>query len=383
MIQGLTEAQSEASTRLLEAVQDVAPLLRASSSQSEDAGTLAPEAVSALREAGLFRMRLMRELGGLEVSINTQIDVLAELASIDTAAAWCTMVANNGVASIGAYMPDSTVDIVFADGVPICAGVAAPAGRAEPADGGYRISGTWKFASGIRHAEWVFLSTLVEGDPSRPLMAAVRTSNCDIHDSWHVLGLKGTGSCDFSLVDVFVPAELTNATAQRVQLRGTRLYARTGVILAVYEHLAIAVGLAKRALRELSITLAERTAPGATRDRETVCAELSRLTIQVDAVIESAHSYYEAIERNATAELDPIMGAKGRALASWATEIADQCAQVAFKRAGGRALYCPNPFEQMKRDIAAAQAHVLVNDSSFAVHGTALIEAATLEGTRR
>jgi indole-3-acetate monooxygenase len=364
---------------LLSSVAAIRPALIEAASRSEAAGTLDGQAVAALRSAELWNMRLMRELGGLEVSINTQIAVLTALAEIDAASAWCTMVANNAVGTIGAYMGDTAVTEVFKDGIPACAAVAAPEGRAISAPGGYRVTGTWRFASGIRHTDWIVASTLVDGDPARPILMVLRTAQVTIHDTWHVIGLRGTGSCDFSVEDHFVPEHLTVPAVKRLQLRGSRLYARSGIILAVYEHHAFALGLGRRALRELTVALVAGKGSRLAADREVVQSEVARLAIQLDAVESEARSYYASIEAVAdlpTLEVDPMTGTKGRALAAWATEVAAECITAGFQRMGGLALYTPNPFEQLKRDIAAAQAHVLVNDAAFAAYGAAIFEEA-------
>ena len=103
---------------LLSSVAEVADLLTAEASDSDAGGRLSARSVEALRSRGLWRLRLCRELGGLELPITSQIRVLAALAAEDTASAWCSMVANSSVAVLGATMPDAAIRRVFADGVP-------------------------------------------------------------------------------------------------------------------------------------------------------------------------------------------------------------------------------------------------------------------------
>ena len=147
---------------LLDGVNRIAETLRASGPKSEELGTLAPEAVKALREAGMFRLKLCAEMGGAEADPVTEMLVLEGLAYNDFTSGWCTMVGATGIASLGAFLPQAGLDRVFANGhVPTASISFFPAGRAVRESGGYRVSGRWRFNSGIRHAEWVLGGTVV------------------------------------------------------------------------------------------------------------------------------------------------------------------------------------------------------------------------------
>jgi alkylation response protein AidB-like acyl-CoA dehydrogenase len=94
-----------------------------------------------------------------------------------------------------------------------------PSGQAVPVEGGYQVSGRWAFASGIRHAQWVSATTRVVGDgAAAPTLRRVvmPVAEVHIHDNWQVMGLQGTGSCDFSVTDLFVP-ERFSWDAQRAR----------------------------------------------------------------------------------------------------------------------------------------------------------------------
>ena len=147
---------------LLDAVGSIAPTLTASGPKSEELGTLAPEAVSALRDAGMFRLKLPQEVGGAEADPLTEMLVLEELAYHDLTSGWCTMVGATAIASLGIFLPKSSLGRVFKDGqIPTAAISFFPAGQAVRENGGYRVSGRWRFNSGIHHAEWVVGGTVV------------------------------------------------------------------------------------------------------------------------------------------------------------------------------------------------------------------------------
>ena len=247
---------------VLAGIASIAETLRAGAAASEAEGRLVDASVAALRAQGLWRLRLCRELGGLELPIVSQIRALAAIAAEDASSAWCTMVANNAVAVLGATMPAAAVERVFADGVPACSIVPGPGGVATPVEGGYVVSGRWRLASAIHSARWVHATALIERDPSRVLPMAIPAGDVTLVDSWNVVGLSGTGSNDFTLDQYFLPGELAGREDRPYgQIRGTRRYDLNDFEqVESYEHLAFAIGMGRRALRELRLVLA--TPPG-------------------------------------------------------------------------------------------------------------------------
>src|SRR5262245_24353554 len=119
------------------------------------------------------------------------------------------MIGATSIAWPAVYLAEAAVEQIYGSGrLPTAASSVMPAGPAVPVEGGYRLSGQWFFASGIRHAEWVVAGALVasaEETPPRRIMAVIPASAVQIHDNWQVAGLKGTGSCAFSVAGLFVP----------------------------------------------------------------------------------------------------------------------------------------------------------------------------------
>ena len=136
--------------------------------------------------------------------------------------------------------------------LPRIAGVAMSAGSARTVRGGFQVTGQWAFASGCRHAEWLLGGAVIaRTDPPRIQMMLFPVEDVTLLDTWHVGGLKGTGSGDFSVNDVFVPEELSYALLDWVQQRGGPLYLLRGAGLLATEHGAFALGAARRALEEM------------------------------------------------------------------------------------------------------------------------------------
>lgn len=363
---------------LLAAVRQIAGTLAAGAEQSDREGRLADESVAALRSHGLWRMRLCRELGGFELPIVAQIQVLAALAAEDASSAWCTMVANDAVAVLGATMPSPAIDRIFADGVPACSIAAAPGGVATPAEGGYVLNGTWRLASAVHHARWIHATALVERDPSRLLPLALPAGDVEILDSWHPVGLGGTGSNDFKLTDYFLPAELTGREGDPYgQVRGTRRYDLDDLdSIESYEHLAFAIGVGRRALRELRLILAKASFGRDIADREVVQAQFGQAVVKLQSAEALAYSLYARVDAAAAGQGGWPYPDRHvpRALAAWATGLALECVQLAFHRSGAAVLRRPNALEKLLRDMSLAATHVVVDDAAFASCAQYLIE---------
>src|SRR5262245_24506444 len=212
---------------LLQAVDNVRDILVAHAEETEALRTLAPASVAALRESGLFTLKLPAVLGGAEADPVTQVEVIESVSYIDPSTGWSLMIGAGG-GSLCAFLPDEAIERMFAGGkIPTIAGSFTPGGRATPVAGGYRVTGRWSWAGGIGHAEWVGAVTLVErqdGGPPEARFVMVPVSAVEVHDMWHVAGLKGTGSCDFSMTDLFVPQGFTFDLQVFQPQRGGPLY---------------------------------------------------------------------------------------------------------------------------------------------------------------
>ena len=353
--------------------------LRAGAAQSDLQGKLVDASVDALRSSELWSMRLCRELGGLELPIVLQIRVLAKLAAEDASSAWCTMVANNAAAVLGATMPPAAITRIFGDGVPACSIVAGPGGFATPVEGGFLLTGTWRLASSIHHACWVHATALIDRDPSRVLPVAIPAGDVTLVGSWNVVGLAGTGSNDFKLEGYFLPTDLTGREENPYgQLRGVRRYDLAGFDhVESYEHLAFALGLGARALRELRMVLTAASGTRHVADREIVQGRFGQLVVSLQAVEALAYVFYERVDALAVGEK---LGwshddrYRPRALAVHATQVALECVKMAFHRSGSAGLHQPNIFEKLLRDMSVAATHAVVDDTAFTSYAQQLIE---------
>ena len=233
----------------MESVRDI---LEAGAEEGEETGTLPQASVDALYDSGLLRLKMPWVLGGAEADLVTQLDVLEAVCEIEPSAGWCLMIGAASMGGVGAFLPDDAIEEIFANGKPPrTAGVFAPFGKAVPVDGGYLLSGRWSFASGIRHSNWISCGArVVTEDAGHPVQvrATVRTADVKVHDNWHVMGLRGTGSCDFSVEDLFVPTSFAYDVSLTEPLRGGAIYRLGRPGFVTNEHSAFALGVARRAL---------------------------------------------------------------------------------------------------------------------------------------
>jgi hypothetical protein len=226
----VAEGESADFDRLLSAVRTLEPLIREHADAAAQQRHLSPPVVTALAEAGIFRMYTPRAFGGFEVDPLTFFGVVEALAGIDASTGWCVFIAG-GNPLLGAYLADQAAAEVFGrDPLVVTAGVVFPFGKAEVCDGGYRVSGRWAYACGCQHCTWIFCACqVVEVDHMRLTaeeapkvrLFFVSTRQVTIVDTWEVSGLAGTGSHDVVFEHVFVPTAFTRPFGPGMEPQGT------------------------------------------------------------------------------------------------------------------------------------------------------------------
>ncbi len=372
---------------LLEAVDGIAETLRACSPKNEELSTLAPEVVSALRDAGIFRLKLAHQLGGAEADPVIQMAVFEKLAYHDLSSAWCTMVGATAVSALGAFLPEAGLARVFAGGhIPTAAISFYPAGRAVRENGGYRVNGRWRFNSGIPHAEWVLGGTIIEGSQNAAgapevMFSVFPTTEVTHHDNWRdVVGLKGTGSRDFSVKDYYLPEELTFRwdLFKPQPRRGGPLYLLPPFTYVANEHASVAVGAARRALDEL-IKLATTTR-GTFRaskldERQVVHRFIGEADLKLRAARALMYERYEEMWQNVSAGQAPDGPAIAdvRAIGVHCTDVAIEIVTKVYHFGGNTALHQPHIIECLLRDVNTAGLHQVMSDTAYENHGKFLL----------
>ncbi|HYZ93832.1 MAG TPA: acyl-CoA dehydrogenase family protein [Actinomycetota bacterium] len=367
---------------LLEAACELAPRVRELAPETEDGRRLPDELADAFGRIGLWRACLPTEAGGPDVpDLNLLLQTLRVLSTADGSAGWCAMIgATSGL--VFAYLDQSVAKrIVTSDGRFCTGGVFAPSGKATPVDGGWRVSGRWSFASGVDHTTWLSLGVLV-GDPPHARGVLVPTSEVEILDTWHVSGLRGTGSKDLVADNVFVPIERTfqliggtpqvEDTFHRFPLFG----------LLVLGVASVALGIARGAIDDLVALATDKTPSGSRRrlaDRAHAQMEVAAATAELAAaeafiIHDVGTIYWDAFDGE-----DPSLHdrARLRLAATHATRTAARVVDRMYELGGGSSIYSSNRLQRAFRDVHAATQHMVTAPATYELAGRILLGVET------
>jgi alkylation response protein AidB-like acyl-CoA dehydrogenase len=188
----------------------------------------------------------------------TYFDVVEELARVESATAWSVLISTSTMTGTVRALTDEQLRAMFTSPRrAIMAGSAPPKGRALPAPGGYRLTGRWSQGSNVLIAGWLHLGRhLYDGDTPRPgpdgrpayRYCVVPISRVDVLDTWHTTGMRGTGSHDYTVTDVFIPDEHVHPAVERSEFRPQPLYQFDGWTHVA--HAAVGLGIARVAVEE-------------------------------------------------------------------------------------------------------------------------------------
>lgn len=356
---------------LAERVAELAPVLEAASDTTEDAGSLSPTIVAAMRHAELFRMWVPRAYGGLETPVGESLDVIIDLARHDGSAGWSTMIANT-TALLAARLPADVAAQLFGRPDAIAAGFAQPRGRARVADGGLVVDGRWQWGSFTRHATVIGAGVSLEpedGGGSR--FVFMDPADVEWLDTWHVVGLRGTGSCDYVATGAFVPdGHWVDLTSEEAPIFDSPLYRFSFFGLLATGVAATAIGVAQAAIDAFIDLAAGKVPQGSTRtlaQRPVAQADVARAEATVRSSTCFLHDTVATAWDHASAG-DAMTVEDRRLLRLAATDATQRCADAVnrlYRTAGGEAVYERCPMERLFRDVNVATQHAMVSERLY------------------
>ena len=232
---------------------DVAKIADRYADEGDRAGRIPQPVVDALQREGLFGIWVPRSVpGGSELDVLSSLAVIENRSYGDPSAGWVLMASALAIGTGAAYLETSAVNELFGgDRLPVIAGQGTRPGTAVPVAGGFRLSGSWSFASGIKHATHIHTLGVISGT-NEPRIFVLPVEQATLIDNWDVLGLRATGSIDYRIDDVFVPESYTHFAVTDVPKRGGDLF-RIGIIgFAVICHSGWACGIGRRLLDEVA-----------------------------------------------------------------------------------------------------------------------------------
>jgi alkylation response protein AidB-like acyl-CoA dehydrogenase len=357
---------------------EISALARELAPQTERERRLPDELVRRLRASGLMLAGAPQEACGLELDPGLALRCAEEIARGDASAGWCVAIADTS-SLLAAYLPEESRAELFGDPQRIAAGVWAPRGKGRPADGGIVVSGRWPYCSGIQHSEIFFAGCIVaEGDGSAPNVIALPVDELEIADTWHTLGLRGTGSHDTVAEELFVPA------ARVLSLFDGPVVDRPLYRFPPFGYFALSIGAAalgnaRGALDEFAELAVRKVGQGSSRTLAQRSATHAAVAAAEASLRAARALYYEGIEAawKAAAEPAPVPVAERTGLRLAATHAVRSSADVVrtvYDLAGGPAIYDDSPLQRRFRDAHTATAHFQVNAASRELPGRVLLD---------
>lgn len=193
---------------VIEGVRELLPVLRDRAQEAEDARVVPADSIKALAETGFFRLLQPAAFGGLEADPLTFYTGARLIASACGSTGWVASILGVHPWHLGLFTPQAQHEVWGTDQATRISSSYAPTGKAVKVDGGHQISGRWSFSSGCDHATWVLLGQIVTDADNRPIdfrTFLLPHAEYVIEDVWDTVGLRGTGSNDIVVSDVFVP----------------------------------------------------------------------------------------------------------------------------------------------------------------------------------
>lgn len=371
----------------LDRVRALAPAIAKRAEEIEQARRMPLDIVDDLVAAGCFRMFVPREYGGDEVTLSEGLRVIEELSRADAATGWTVMIGSTTPPIFG-FLPKPTFAEMYAHGPDVIGGgTLAPKGTAVAVDGGYQVTGQWPFASGCEHSRWIVVQCVLLADGAPRLMAngmpemrvmLFPTTDVEIVDTWHVAGLKGTGSHDIRLDGAFCSEERSFGlfgTTPSIDggIFRVPIIAQLGLFVS-----AVAVGIARGAIEDIAALAAGGKTPAFSPRRIAANPVFQDRLGEADATLRAARALLYSVSDDAWDkavagdEFPLLYRARMRSTAPQVATMCTAAVDTAYGLAGGSAPYETSPLQRRLRDMHTVTQHAGVGRDFFAVTGALL-----------
>jgi 3-hydroxy-9,10-secoandrosta-1,3,5(10)-triene-9,17-dione monooxygenase len=378
---------SEAERDLFARALTLVPKLREREAQTLKNGYIAQETADEFKTLGLSRILQPKRYGGMQGSPLLLSRVVEELAMGCASSAWVLAVYGEHAWVLANLPEQAQEDIWGANPLAVACSSLAPRGVARPVEGGFTLEGTWPFASGCRHADWMIVGAWVElesGKEMRYMM--VPMSEVEIIDDWAVLGLRGTGSNTVSLKGAFVPAHrmVSNEALQKGVTPGAEAHPDYALLkapraaFAIFTQLPITLAIARQVLEHTATTMRGRVSRGVATlsDSQIIQCKIGEASADLDAAILVAHRRHRHVH-NLMLSGTTISGQEAMAAhrdSVWANKMARQAIDTLVSTSSAEIVHDRNPLQSWYRDSLTTGSHFGANwDAAMVPYGRMLL----------
>ena len=375
---------------LLDAVERIGPLIRQHAAEAESDRRLSGVVNDAMYDAGLFSMLAPRAHGGLELHPVEAMRVWEAVARLDSAAAW-NLVMNQCISAYAAWMSPEGAEALYRDGPPTTAGALNPPAAAVRVEGGWRVTGRVPFGSGCHHARWLAMPAIENAGgragadpgaaPPAPFAVFFPREQATILDTWRTLGMRGTGSTDYEVRDLFVPDRMTAPVAPLARpapgFEGPLF--RMWPWICIMGETTVSAGIAAAAVDEAvelcrSKTAAYNAVPQ--REQQLPQFQLGKARARVEAARDTLHAAaseaYAEVER--TGELlSREAKIRLQLAACFAAETCAEAVRLVNDAVGASAFREDKPFERHFRDVHTLLQHSSKSSARYASAGRLML----------
>jgi alkylation response protein AidB-like acyl-CoA dehydrogenase len=368
---------SKARRSLVDVAKEMHPIFNAQGAANEAKGALTDATLKALWDGGFFGMWIPRCFGGIEAGPLEALGTVEQLSYSDGSTGWVFMAQQVGTCSAAAYLPPESAKELFGKGNwPFIAGQGAPNGRGVPDGKGFRLTGHWNYGSGLLHSQWIHTGANIfengvqrmmpDGKKPDVRIFILPIEQAELRGNWDVMGLRATGSVDYTIDNVLVPEEFTHIQSANTPNQGGQLFTLAIFGISTIGHTGFALGIGRRVLDELrQLATAETGRPQTLPQRgggESFHEQFGLAEAKVRAarafVYESWADIEATLNRGDRASVRQITLAR-LALNYATTAVAEVCA-FAYRYGGGVALR-DGILQRCFRDMNAGTQHATVS----------------------
>jgi 3-hydroxy-9,10-secoandrosta-1,3,5(10)-triene-9,17-dione monooxygenase len=361
-------------SELVDRARSMIPALQARAEQADRERRIPAETIKELHEAGFFRVLQPRRWGGYEMEPQVLYDIQIALAEGCISTGWTYGVLAGHAYEIALFADKAQREIWGADDTVLASSSYQPVGKVERVDGGFRLSGHWKFSSGCRHCDWVLLGAVIppakEGDPPDVRTFLLPRRDYEIVDAWYVFGLKASGSEDIVVKDAFVPDYRTHKSIDGFLCRNpgqiendaplyTLPWAQVFLRLVSTAAIGGARGAVKVAVEATRTRVSTNTGKVAKTDPIMLNA-IARAWAQIDEMEAVLHRNFAVLMERARAG-EGVSLERRQTFRAQSSSVARRCAALVdelLALLGGRAIYLDHPLVRYWLDLNAMRAHV-------------------------